>query len=394
MGLLSSVFDFRKKLIIVSNSVFFFSFVSSSAQDLSLVSRFQFSPDPLTTEMIWKLDPDWVNAHRQFWLVTREVQWVHLKAEAQGTQGEKKQYRVTAHGLSAFTQAYLRHGLVHKEKWMNRASLAAQLWEETLKQEKIKLEMRVSKITAETQEVVLFQAGQLLEEWLKGAETQWKQVCHQKIDSSLPEESPPKENNLKSHHLLMNIPLKILKDSFFLPLKLNFMGKTLTGHFLIDFSSKKSSLFFDYLKNQGFFLDWKWEAVNGTFKRKVQVSQVAFKELSFNLSQFEIISSWVGPGCESDCPGVLGALGLDFLKLYPTEFVISQNEPQLRFWSREGSFSEREGWSSCSEIIEALDSQKPSLTVHTKKGPEHIDSFFKKPNFLLDLGHGMICTPK
>src|SRR5437870_362486 len=76
----------------------------ASFSELELQSEYKLVSEPLTTEKVWRLDPDQPNPHLQRWILNRHVELLGLQAK----RISKDQVHVSATGLATVAQGYVR----------------------------------------------------------------------------------------------------------------------------------------------------------------------------------------------------------------------------------------------------------------------------------------------
>lgn len=283
--------------------------------DLETVSDLQKSQTPLTTEMIWDLDPEELNPHLQRWIIHREVDLVGL--EARYDPGNNT-FVIQSTGLRIQSTIYQRPALPPEgslgQTYYNQfeefkdigcprelhphfstyagseiaAFTSGQLWNQLLSEDKLDLSFHLIQIREPSASAAKRKATLTFQDWKRKVFHKWKgqtpkiarktewrsylaqadsqQLCKQS-DISFSKKKPltPPSfvinqafknteygKNLKSPAAVMiRAPVKDWGGLFSIRINLKAGHRSINGQFLIDSSAPKSAISPRLLKDQG-----------------------------------------------------------------------------------------------------------------------------------------------
>jgi hypothetical protein len=353
--------------------------------ELAIRTNYSPSAEPLGTEQIWKLDPEELNPHRQRWVLNRKVELTGLEPRESSSGVPGEHFGVRAEGLTVATLGSVRGDgpwyqpltdfPCHKEpvSWFGTpegartaAASAAHSWEKALDEDKIKLAVLLSRVSATTKETALLKARLLFDVWLKSVESTWRVRGRQqaKLDEWKYYESeaatqglchkgashapvawekmmePPGQGPLglagtpDETKLLARAPARRWDGLFSIHTSILIGGRKLNGRFLIDSGVGTSVLSPDFLEAQGILPAWiilpgappikmPWGGGDanggGGLAPRAGVDATFVGDFQVDLKDFaifdtEFFSPPEAPG--SCCDGVLGT---DFLRKYVIE---------------------------------------------------------------------------
>jgi len=397
---------------------------------LELASSYQQSSDPLTTDLLGKLDPQVKNPHLARWALARktELKGLSVVRHSDGVYG------LTAQAVSSQSQGYVRpvgpwfqplknfpctsestEWFATQEGATLAAAHAAELWSHSLSEEIHSLSTMLSQVKVQSPETAQTRGEMIFQVWLSQLEKRWRShgvreskksewsfysklakdegVCprssemsHIKIlaPKSLMEPlsgSPPQWNQI-----LARAPARLWNGLFSVRLNVTVSGRKLNGRFLIDSTAPRSVISPVWLESQGIYPSWilipdaqpervSWSGLwneQMPLSRLVQVEQVELSGLQLPLQQFLLAETeFFSPpeNLGSCCDGVLG---VDFLRLYPIEFQ-SQAPSEMRVWPRDKFL-----WSADTPWAELSETEDGSLVsrceLHFGAQPEGITS--------------------
>ncbi len=351
---------------------------ASGVAELPLRSVYQTKDDLLTTEKVGQLDPEELNPHRQRWILHRQVELRSL----QPVELEKGRYGITAMDLDSVTHLYLRgpgpwfqqiedfqcepefHSYFSTPEGAKvAADVAAKLWDETLKVQKLKLALAMRQISSQYPNIALIMGKLLFHEWLKDTETEWRAkarrqsqtsewrfytqkavqlgICKTGASGLVPKsrkklthawenlmEGVKAEDPQKT--LLTRAPARRWNGLFSVRVSMRIRGVQLNGQFLIDSASGSSLISPDWLKSQGIDPAWitvrgahpqrvVWAGGNSGLAEKAHVSDIEVSSLKLPIQDFLLLNTDIfGPpeNISRCCDGILGN---DFLRRYVVE---------------------------------------------------------------------------
>jgi hypothetical protein len=370
--------------------IFFFLFLSPSfaaetpISELPLRSLYNTTDEALTSERILEIDPEEINPHRQRWILDRKVELRALNPIEKERKGEKEEklYGLSAMDIDAVTSLYLRgpgpwfqlmedfqcepehHPYFSTPEGSKYAAdIAASLWEETLKSQKIKLALAMRQISSQYPNIALIMGKILFHEWLRDTESEWRTKMRRKI----PVEEwrfytkksvqmgichtgptglvPKKKKNLSKtwetlmesvtasepkKTLLTRAPARRWNGLFSVRVSMRVRGTQLNGQFLIDSAAGMSMISSDWLKSQGIDPQWvtsrgsqpqrvTWAGGTSGLAVKAHVSDVEISGLKIPIQDFLMMNTDIfGPpeNISRCCDGILGN---DFLRRYVVE---------------------------------------------------------------------------
>ena len=398
--------------------------------ELGLSSNYRMALEPLTTEKAWDLDPKELNPHRARWLVHRKVELLDLQPVLlEGKQKIEAGYGVISSGIKAETTLYVRGpgnwyqlfsqfncqpepqpGFSTREGSIEAGKTAAELWQELLAEEKLKLSLALDRIVAQRAEDAVEQGQVLFRIWLEGLHLEWQakdlrqarlnewryyltqahqdpvvsQICKNRLshkiapvpfDWSNALEPPPSEPQTK---LLARAPARRWSGLFSVRISALFGDKTLNGQFLVDSGAAASTLSPDWLLSQGInpalveIPDGRvqrvaWSGGSGLAKR-AQAFQVSLAGYPLPLNEFLLMKSdlFEPPNYPANCCD--GILGVDFLRKFAVQLT-PQPPFELQLYERK-DFNPGQTWKSAEVFITPhgeLESQSCKLEAGGKE---------------------------
>ncbi len=311
---------------------------------------------------------------------------------------------------------------------------ASEVWSELLNIEKTKLRILLGRVSERTEELALSKAQWIFQSWHKQVEEAWRvkgmqrgrteewksYLALSKVQAKEVQEGclgltkrpprhvmmePIKRESQSMTQLLARVPVRLWDGLFTVRLSIKILGRVLNGRFLIHPGLNQSIISPEWLENQGISPSWvivrgsklgriHWgdtktykknflKTSNNHLAQRVQVGQVELSGLNLPLNEFFLLESNffqppenVGFCCD-------GALGRDFLRLYPIEFD-HRFAPEIKIWAKDqfqGSLDM--SWSEVSEI-------PWNGLVVDRLGVEVEIPFVSKGRFILDLPHGRL----
>jgi len=270
-------------------------------------SNYELATEPLTTDLLWKLDPQQPNPHRQRWALNRSVEMAGLKSVLSPLQNPKEktpvpQYRVTVEGLISQVHGYTRPPGPWYRPWSEfscekdvnswfetlegakySAAEAGKIWSDLLNQQLLQLSVFLGRISAPTADLALSSARLVFKDWLSHIEKQWRAQAHEKArmaawnyyqaeaktmglcskKTGVPAHpswatlmEPLPTNLLRDPHLLARAPARLWNGLFTLRVGIKVGDRTLNGRFLIDSSAAFSVISPSWLEGQGIYRAW------------------------------------------------------------------------------------------------------------------------------------------
>jgi hypothetical protein len=363
---------------------------SSKTDELQFSMSYDLSPQPLTTEQVWTLDPGELNPHRRRWVLNREI-------DLKGLIAVKKDgyYALQADKVVAHTTGYVRRGgsylfpiadfpctsepedrFATQDGVQYAAQLAAKSWQDVVSHAMLKLDVRLRNVRDPAPELALKNGRLIFDAWLADVDHQWRIEDEQKTRGLEWDyyRDEAKELNLcttAQHHVKEDrswasvmepvrgpeklgpkygIPLAIAparrwSGLFTIRVSIQVGQKEILGKFLIDSGAPMSVISPTFLKSQGVMPEWLevpkasaqriyWSGGGGVAKPAV-AAKVKVSGFSVPLHRFMIHETdFFGPpdSFSSCCDGILGA---DFLRLYAVT-LDSHIPNEVRIYPREG----------------------------------------------------------
>jgi hypothetical protein len=365
-----------------------------SSDGLALKAVYELAADPLTTENAWILDPTELNPHRQRWLLERDVR---LKGvEAVPAQGGRFAARITE--LSARTRLYVRDPgpwyrpftdfrcdpepaswFSTREGALVAGKAAAEAWEAALGSERVRLAVRLERVSAQTAEGAEVRAHELFHDWLREVEAEWsvkgrskarmaewRYYLEQAAQAGMCKDQhtaeakarrrelppPPRWEELMDpvrgparRRLLARAPARRWDGLFTVKATIDVGTHTLVGQFLVDSGAALSVLSPDWLTAQGanpVLLELQglrpqrvtWAGGSGV-ARRAMVFSAAVSGYTLPFAEFLLMGTELFAPPEylaSCCDGILGA---DFLRHFAVE--LDPGPPAaMTLYAREG----------------------------------------------------------
>lgn len=338
------------------------------------------SPEPLTNDEIWKLEPLERNPHRKRWLVERTAQLENLKVIER-----KKHFIITADGVSSNNRIHLRgmgpwftllgdfasrfrcsatpgDAFATAEGSEFAARTASELWDSDLNARLPKLIGALRRIDEDSEEAALEAAQTAFRGWLLEAEKNWiihapaqarnlelKKYLDDSIAQGFCHRAGQPVQNLGANHrefsardwierpkanadatVLARAPAKIWGGLYTIRLSIVFGEKTLNGQFILDSGSAVSMISPRWLDSQGIvssLVERKdlpgqkvvWSGGTGIAHRALAFqTMIADYPLPFNDFLMMDTEIFSPPSYGSSCCD--GVLGTDFLRQYAIQF--------------------------------------------------------------------------
>jgi hypothetical protein len=356
--------------------------------DLTVQAEYRLMLEKFTTEKVSRLDSYQTFPHRQRWILSRHVEITGLKAFPK----PNNKFGVKAEGIVSVAQGYTRgpgpwyqslkdfncekkpNPMFETAEGAERAATAAgNYWSDLLEREKLKLSFLLQRVAEKTEAAALDQGDQVFRKWLralyplwraeveqKGRQEEWnsylaeasaEKICARKTAAPLSNlewrsmMEPPAALPPPVTKLLARAPARLWDGLYSVRLSIGAAGKTLNGRFLIDPAAKESVISPAWLESQGVFPLWvvvpnepparvtwsgEW-AGNGSLVPVANIESVSLSGLSLPLNRFLLKDTefFTPPDYLASCCD--GVLGLDFLKLFPTEFQ-SSSPAEVKVW--------------------------------------------------------------
>lgn len=355
---------------------------------MGLRTTFRTETEPLTTEKVWKFDPEELNPHRRRWILSRQV----ILKDLQVHPIEGDRFSVTLKEVEAYTSSHLRGAgpwfqsiqdfRCEKEPqaWFSTregAQIAAReastFWEEVLGQEKDKLATLLSRVVEVTPQAAKDRAQQVFTSWYQSVSSEWRikaafraksvewrSYWEQAIREGVCKVSQtPKKRDLPPWETLMEppstqeisrlplvrAPARRWNGLFSVRLNIRVGSRNLNGLFLIDSGAGMSIVSPIWLKNQG-ILPTLVEVPNAPLRRvtwsggsalarKVQFESVVMSDYLLPLQDFLLFETDFFEPPENIGTCCDGILGTDFLRNFVVEFH-SAPPAEVRIWAKEG----------------------------------------------------------
>lgn len=358
---------------------------SHSRQELELVTNYELSKEPLSTDKVNDLDPGELNPHRQRWILERSVKLRGLRTEAKATGG----FGVHAEAIEANIRGWARSegpwfhpladfpcteepqpGFATPEGAQQAAQEGAQNWESILSAARDHLRIRLARIDAPKSTDAFAEAKQVLADWSSAADRDWRSrgrtlareaewksylekakaqgLCHgQKphVEFSWRQEMEPLPPGPPPFRVLARAPARRWNGMYSVRLTVH-VGATraLSGQFLLDSGAPKSIFSPEWLKGQGVLPAWieipragperaVFSAGRGVAKRAL-IEGVEFGGLKLPLSEVLLYDTELFAPPENLATCCDGVIGMDVLRHLvvelrpgpPTEVIIWPRE--------------------------------------------------------------------
>lgn len=408
--------------------------------ELSLQFNYRLMDEPLTLEKTWKLDPEQPNPHLQRWITQRKTEIIGLQVIPKPSH----HYGVKANGLSTQVSGHVRdlgpwfqsYDKFKCEKKPNSwfythegakksATLAADLWNTQLDNEKIKLSLLLDRVSEKTPERAIARGKQVFETWLNRADWEWRRTYPLKVrdsewqnylEEAAAQKLCPAQKTLKGSPpsirsmmqpvsgeplpvtaLLARAPARRWDGLFSVRLSIEVGQRKLIGQFLIDSAAKMSIVSPVWLESQGIYpslitlpgippkrVSWSggWET-ESLLAPVISLDRISIGGLTLPLNELLLAETeffWPPDSVGTCCDGVLG---LDFLKLFPVEFQ-TEIPFEVRVWPREGfRHNEESPWV---EIRESSRGHFISSCFTASEYPKQKDKIHYLPGILWETG--------
>ncbi|MBI2711307.1 MAG: hypothetical protein HYX41_00385 [Bdellovibrio sp.] len=275
--------------------------------EISIRSDYHLEDEPLTTDLIGKLDPAQINPQRMNWLLTRMTQISGLEV----TKKDDGRYGVRVQGLLVTTRGYLRpDGIRFKrieefrcgadthfgadpvfstfEGNKNTLLFANDEWLRLLDEKRTLLAVTLAHLGHATEAGARDLGQRVFNRWLAGVEQDWrfksipmarakewkeytqeasqKKICPRSVKKKLSEDvskieslseleplvgEPPKVTQI-----LARVPARLWNGYFSVRMDIVLGDRALNGRFLIDPGAPQSVISPVWLENQGVYTAW------------------------------------------------------------------------------------------------------------------------------------------
>ena len=401
--------------------------IGAAPLEIPLHYSYQASKDPLTTEMMWSVDPEQINPHRQRWGLSRKIELEGLRA----IRLPNGRFGVKANGIRANARSYMRA----QGPWYQRLSdfpcekvrphdaqgadwfatpegarvavtEAARIWEELLRDRRLKLTYMFERVSGTTPEIALVVAQTVFNNWTRELSQDWRTKGRENVDrlewqyywdlaqtektckwpratvfpvawERMMEPLPPASTK---QILLARAPARRWDALFSVRLNVLVGGKKLNGQFLIDSGARKSVISPTWLENQGVLpglvevtgvppqhVTWggQWSTERG-LARLAMITDADMSGYPVPIKEFLLYDvDFFGPPetVGSCCDGILG---IDFLQRATIEFR-SVPPAELMVWRSEKFLPEKTGFQWVeSAIMSRSEVVSSSCTVHSE----------------------------
>ena len=366
---------------------------AAKLQELELRAEYHPSPESLTTERIWALDPDELNPHRQRWVLNRKIDLPGLKVRELPNEPESTRYGVTAQEISLVSTAYFKPSgpwyraysefpcLKDPVSWFGTeegarkaAEVAAEEWERIVSKEKLKLTLLLDRVRAASPGFALKKSQLLFDAWFrevnetwrlqgrpKAKQEEWKlyresaqqgKLCdsrrkaaeHNPISWEKMMEPPSGAADGKAgtlydeRRLLARAPAKRMGGLYTIRVNVVIAGRKLNGRFLIDSGVGTSVISPEWLEGQGILPAWM--IVPGAPPGRVPwgglaplgaVDRVEIGNTEVDLKEFAIFDTEFFSPPETAGTCCDGVLGTDFLRKYVVE-LRPEAPSEVKLW--------------------------------------------------------------
>ncbi len=389
-------------------ALFLIQFLFSSrvfAANVSLDIQTELSPEPLTTEQVWEIDPAERNPHRARWALDRQVQLLGVTGVAKqgrfvvqtGPIVARTQIRLRAEGPGFLPYANFSCS-PRPDDWFSTragaqlaAQTAADLWQKQLSERRARLAVLLSKVRETSPEGAVARAYQHFQDWRREAETDWRArafaagrtaewrsyllaakntpnckkkngalVARPKWEDLMEEPAALPIDPEQRVKVLARAPARRWNGLFSVRVMIDVGSKTLSGQFLIDSGAAQSVMSPLWLEKQGVVPELielpraglkkiNWAGGTG-FARVGQVAEARLSGFRLPMKEFLLLDTELFTQPESIgacCDGVLGA---DFLRNFAVEFVT--DEPSaIRLWPKESfNWGKDQAWLEVSTL--------------------------------------------
>ena len=332
---------------------------------LEIRSHYQWSNEPLTTDLVGDLDPTWLNPHLRRWFLHRHVRLLQGK-----TVRSPSGYGYELRGLELKTVGYGRalqsgwyqqlhsfpcsarpddlegfEGFATWEGSQHAAAWAAHQWEELVSFQTSRLVIQLARIQSATSARAQLLGLECIDSWSQTLDAAWRSQIRRSV--RLKEwkdyQTQAAEQNLCLDKKVLDSPLNLLnqltqartptpralglplarlpsrrwRGQFSVHTSLLIQNLILNGKFLIDSSARHSTVSPQWLKAQG--VHFVPERLNDGLGIRVDEARLGRYTLPFREFLLKESQDLFGPPREvaACCDGVLG---LDFLRRQPVEF--------------------------------------------------------------------------
>jgi hypothetical protein len=369
------------------------------AGSTSVTLKHDYSPgsDTLTTEKVWKLDPDEPNPHRRRWVLERRLELKGLVIEKR----KNGEYGASAQGVESEAHSYLRAEgpwframsefpcTQEPEEWFATregaraaADAAAESWGEVLERERPKLALQLDRVLAESRAAATASADQVWREWVRSTTAAWRVhgesrarmaewreylkeaeelgVCGKGKAASRERtpapvrweammEPPPPYDPARFMKVLARAPARRWNGLFSVRTDIGVGKGSLDGKFLVDTGAGMTMLSPEFLDAQGVPAAWlelpraplthvAWTGLRetgGGLARRAEIERASVSGLPLPLRDVLIFDTSFFGEPENLASCCDGILGTDMLRRFVVYF--SPGPPaEIRFLGREG----------------------------------------------------------
>ena len=379
-------------------------------QEIQIHTQYESEKKPLTTEMIWKLDPLQTNPHRQKWVLSRKTELGGVKAvplpekkQTSGrTWGVKPGYienilKGYARGPGVWYQPLSELGCNKKpNSWFGTeegsrwaVAHAADAWATLLAENRIKLSLLLEQVQAPSENDALRRAGFVFKQWLNDLEPEWKTRVHEKIrqeewDKYLEEAKEAgfcdgKQTEVRGltswksimepmmgpepavTSLLARAPVRFWDGLFTIRVMVNMGGNSLNGRFLIDSALDRTIISPDWIQAQGIPPVWVeipkvtslpilwsnlWDGSRRGNRAWIDGLEISGLKVPLQEVLLHETEFFGPPENVGNCCD--GIIGNDVLRMYAVEFRVA-TPAEIRIWPKEGFHKGADPWFEVSE---------------------------------------------
>jgi len=334
-----------------------------------LRTHFEGSPEPLTPELVWAIEPDDRNWHRRFWVLDREVKLEGLAAVRNGATFSPQATGIVANAIlrlrapnstyfsrpEQFPCALRTSPVIQSFSTYEGASAAgakaSELWAVYLEQAKLKLAQAFTEVRAKSEAAALLGASRTFNLWLAAIEDHYddrivpearrlERIFYERSCASSRNRAPwtpgwehrlPAPGPVSVRKLVARAPAKRWRGLYSVRVAVEIGGQEMNGAFLVDTGAPTSIVSPTWLQAQGMnpkFLrapGGKSEDVRWSFGKDrgypilVDRSLVGGQEIPVQRFLIAETQNMLGePQFASSCCD--GILGTDFLSQYAVEF--------------------------------------------------------------------------
>lgn len=355
---------------------------------IELVAKHEVSPEPLTTEQVWSIEPEELNPHRLRWALDRKTELRGLRA----IESKRGKYKVEGRAIHATTTLHIRGEgpwyqpiesfgcwnepvtwFATREGAENAGVAALKSWKSHLESSLPLLHQLLDQLSESNAGIAMLKARYLFRAWLEKTEQEWRAEAPAKArmaewrsyletanrrgvckPGSRPKEAtrpswearmePPAAKPIPPQ-LVARAPAKRIQGFYTIKVGVNIAGKTLVGQFLVDTGASVSVMSPSWLLSQG--INPKLLVVPGAkpqpvthsggraMATRIEVDGIEVAGLVAPINDFLLLQTDLFSPPEAKGPCCNGILGMDFLRLYAVELVPGDNSV-VKIWNRRG----------------------------------------------------------